>query len=187
MTIMQRRPTAVSLLLWLSCLGLSILLVPRASEASPWSPGTARLGSLAPAVPEPSEPDPETFAQPEPDLSSRPAETVCNDGQDDDGDTVLDCGDADCKADAACQPDGQPEYDDARCGDWVDNDSDGYVDCDDFDCDDSNACKGSWDLVGGPAGVTGGTGTGGATTHDGAEFGLERGQTPEDLLGKGDD
>jgi len=186
MTIMQRRPTAVSLLLWLSC--LCLLLVPRASEASPWSPGTARLGSLAPAVPDPEttvQPEPE----PEPDLghTPRPTESVCNDGQDDDGDTVFDCGDADCKADAACQPDGQPEYDDARCGDWIDNDSDGYVDCDDFDCDESNACKGSWDLVSGPPAGTGGTGTGGAGTHDGAEFGLRAGQTPEDLLGKGTD
>jgi hypothetical protein len=189
MTIMQRRPTAVSLLLWLSCLGLSILLVPRASEASPWSPGTARLGALAPAVPAPTEPDPETTAQPEPepDQSQRPAESVCNDGQDDDGDTVLDCGDADCKADPACQPDGQSEYNEARCGDWVDNDSDGYVDCDDFDCDESDACKGSWDLVGGPAGETGGLGKSGTATQDGAEFGLAPGQTPEDLLGKGAD
>ena len=33
-------------------------------------------------------------------------ETNCTDGMDDDGDTVYDCGDADCKDDPACKPDG---------------------------------------------------------------------------------
>ena len=31
----------------------------------------------------------------------------CGNGKDDDGDTVYDCGDADCDKDPRCQPDGQ--------------------------------------------------------------------------------
>ena len=75
-------------------------------------------------------------------------ESNCSDGKDEDGDTVLDCGDADCFADAACKPDGNPENTEARCGDWVDNDSDGKTDCDDSDCTvpGINACKGSAQL-----------------------------------------
>lgn len=193
----------MSLLLWLSCLGLPLLLAPRVVEATPWSPGAVALAparTTAPTQPatQPggeapadlgvsTSPDPETTAQPEPDTGHTPRakESVCNDGQDDDGDTVFDCGDADCKSDAACQPDGQREFGEARCGDWVDNDSDGYVDCDDFDCDEADACKGSWDVA--PprtGGVSGGTVT---ATRDGEEYGLRPGQSPEDLLGKGTD
>ncbi len=95
-------------------------------------------------------------------------ETVCDDGQDNDGDLVFDCGDSDCKKDPACASDGDPENTPERCEDWVDNDADGYVDCDDDDCNGSTACYGSWDteMAGGvvpesgPAGTVGGT-TGG--------------------------
>ncbi len=73
-------------------------------------------------------------------------ETQCADGQDNDGDLVFDCGDADCKADPACKSDGEPENTPERCGDWIDNDADGYVDCDDNDCNGSTACYGSWDI-----------------------------------------
>lgn len=185
---MQRRSTAVSLLSWLCCLGLVILL-PRASEATPWSPGVASLAPAPTTSPAPVEPDIETTAEPRPDdaHTPRPTEAVCNDGQDDDGDTVFDCGDADCKTDPACQPDGQREYGEERCGDWVDNDSDGYVDCDDFDCDEADACKGSWDIAPPAGSGTGGSATNGGTGHDGAEFGLAPGETPEDLLGRSGD
>lgn len=202
-TIMQRRPTVVSLLWWLSCLGLSIMLVPGASHASPWvpkafaparttapttAPATGPAASPGTDVSASPAPDIETTAQPAPDAehSPRAKEAVCNDGQDDDGDTVLDCGDADCKSDPACQPDGQREFGEERCGDWVDNDSDGYTDCDDFDCDEADACKGSWDVS--PAqqgGISGGTVT--ARTDDGSEYGLRAGESPEDLLGRAGD
>jgi hypothetical protein len=188
---MYRRPTAVPVPLWLSCLGLlTVLLLPWRAEATPWSPGVARL--QAPPVPEPTEPDPETTTEPEPDPvhTPRPTETVCNDGQDDDDDLVFDCGDDDCKDDPACQPDGQREFDDARCSDWIDNDSDGYVDCEDHDCGEANVCKGSWDLAGGAGSDVGGNkdGTGLVMgTRDGAEFGLKEGQTPDDLIGVGKD
>lgn len=73
-------------------------------------------------------------------------EAACTDGLDDDGDTVTDCADADCKNDAACKPDGKPEADDARCSDWIDNDGDGQTDCDDAECSRPGiaACGGSW-------------------------------------------
>ena len=54
-------------------------------------------------------------------------EQRCDDGKDDDGDAVIDCGDADCFEAPACQPDGEREHTNARCSDWVDNDSDGFV------------------------------------------------------------
>lgn len=120
------------------------------------------------------------------------AETNCSDGIDEDGDVVVDCGDADCKADPACQPDGQPENSPERCSDWIDNDEDGYVDCDDFDCGDADVCKGSWDVAPttsraarGRDGASVTLGSGG--THDGASVGLQEGQVPEDLMGSGPD
>jgi hypothetical protein len=118
-------------------------------------------------------------------------EKNCTDGRDEDEDLVFDCADADCKADPACQPDGQPESNDARCSDWIDNDSDGYVDCDDFDCDNTEICKGSWDLTGpgepvapavGPANTGGGGGT-----ISGSGPTLKPGQSEADLIGTGGD
>ncbi len=81
------------------------------------------------------------------------AETICDDGTDNDGDTVYDCGDSDCKGAPHCKPDGEPESSEARCSDYVDNDSDGHVDCDDDDCIRGNfkACQGSWDAQQGGA------------------------------------
>lgn len=149
-------------------------------------PGAAKLARLA-----------TTAAPGEGTATSTPiaTEKVCNDGEDNDGDLVFDCGDFDCKKDPACQPDGQPENNDARCSDWLDNDSDGYLDCDDLDCNDTDACKGSWDLKG--AGVAVGTGvggtgagtSGGAVTSGGAGTGptLAPGQTEADLIGTGGD
>ena len=79
--------------------------------------------------------------------SAGAVETDCSDGKDNDGDLVYDCGDADCKGDPACQPDGQAESTSERCSDWIDNDEDGYVDCDDYDCARTEACMGSYDLM----------------------------------------
>lgn len=109
-----------------------------------------------------------------------PHETSCTDGQDEDGDGLADCGDADCLEDPACKPDGGPENSDARCSDWIDNDQDGYVDCDDKDCEGANvrACQGSWrgPLQGGSA-PQGGNGVGDDLPA------LGEGQTVEDLIG----
>ncbi len=199
---MDRRQTAAPLRPWtrgLGVLALFALLWPGLALASPWSPSPALLDAPEPAAepaaaapadaPEPSAPP---TTSPAAEHSPRAAEAVCDDGQDNDGDLVFDCGDADCKSDPACQPDGEPEYNDARCSDWVDNDEDGYVDCDDNDCGDANACKGSWDLKATPA-----SGTGGAVTtpgdgtpagsYDGASVGLKEGQSPDELIGVGGD
>ncbi len=104
-------------------------------------------------------------------------ERNCADGDDDDGDTVYDCGDDDCKDDPACKP-GGTESSEQTCHDWVDNDTDGYVDCDDFDCGSTDACKGSWDLPGGAGGPSSGAKPLPA---------LGKGQTDADLIGKGGD
>lgn len=111
-------------------------------------------------------------------------ETNCSDGLDDDGDTVFDCGDDDCRSDPACRK-GGTENTEAACSDWIDNDDDGYVDCDDFDCGDAVTCKGSWDtgtVPGSGTGVRAG-GNGGATNASG-DVVLRRGQDDADLLGK---
>jgi hypothetical protein len=113
-------------------------------------------------------------------------ETECADGVDNDGDTVYDCGDADCRSNAACQPDGKPESSNERCHDWVDNDSDGFLDCEDLDCDGVDACMGSWDRqmageqVGGPTGPAG-------PVAPGSELTIGEGEVEEDLQGRGAD
>ena len=80
-------------------------------------------------------------------------ETNCSDRLDDDGDSMVDCADADCREDPVCKADGKPENTDARCSDWVDNDGNGLMDCDDPACEGMGVtvCKGSWkgDLSGG--------------------------------------
>lgn len=103
-------------------------------------------------------------------------ESNCADGKDDDGDTVYDCGDADCAGDAACKGGDGLENTEAACHDWKDNDDDGYLDCDDFDCGDMQSCMGSWDLE--QKGVkVGGAGDAGVPE-------IPEGQTEEDLIGK---
>ncbi|MCC6625226.1 MAG: hypothetical protein IT385_28520 [Deltaproteobacteria bacterium] len=110
-------------------------------------------------------------------------ESDCTDGKDDDGDTVYDCGDADCAQDPACQPDGGDENTEARCHDWIDNDRDGHFDCDDDDCHRNGikACIGSWDRTKGKAGG------GGSGVDDDGVPSLPPGASVEDLLGKGSD
>jgi hypothetical protein len=163
---------------------LPLLMIPAWLVASP-----ARAASGLPS--------PEVFgawARAAAPASEGGKETQCSDGQDEDGDLVFDCADADCKSDPACAADGQRENTDPRCSDWVDNDDDGYVDCDDYDCDDVAICRGSWDVKG-PAtpvapGVGGSTaGAGGASTGgSGAAIPeLKPGQTEADLIGTAGD
>src|SRR5687767_179726 len=100
-------------------------------------------------------------------------ETNCSDGVDDDGDTVFDCGDNDCKGEASCKPDGKPENTEEKCKDWLDNDGDGQVDCDDAECQRPNIgyCQGSW------KGPVDGTGEGAGT--DGGNAPTAKGFAPE--------
>jgi hypothetical protein len=77
-------------------------------------------------------------AQPEPDK-----ELNCSDGKDNDGDGVIDCEDADCADNPACQsppPSAKPDRE-TNCTDRIDNDGDSVVDCADSDCYDDPACK----------------------------------------------
>ena len=97
-------------------------------------------------------------------------EEICNDGLDNDGDTVIDCGDADCASEARCVPDGKPESSNERCSDWVDNDKDGIIDCEDKECERLPVCSGSWrgDVEGAggdAAGGAGGDAAGGAPSE----------------------
>ncbi len=73
-------------------------------------------------------------------------ESNCTDRIDNDGDTVTDCGDADCFKTDACAADGGPEGTNERCSDWIDNDKDGVADCEDDECkvDHITFCHGSW-------------------------------------------
>jgi hypothetical protein len=71
------------------------------------------------------------------------AETVCDDGADDDGDGLVDCDDDDCADDLACQPAARymAPMAETACDDGADDDGDGLVDCDDDDCADDLACQ----------------------------------------------
>jgi hypothetical protein len=60
-------------------------------------------------------------------------ESSCTDGTDNDGDGVIDCGDADCY--------GTPECPAEVCGDGADNDGDQAIDCDDTDCVFNTCCE----------------------------------------------
>jgi len=60
-------------------------------------------------------------------------ETVCDDGQDNDGDGLADCDDSDCDGTTTCVEPG-------NCDDGIDNDGDGLVDCNDSDCDGTTTC-----------------------------------------------
>ena len=56
-------------------------------------------------------------------------ETICDDGEDNDGDGLTDCDDPNCAGDEACLTD-------EICDDGLDKDGDSYVDCEDCDCDE---------------------------------------------------
>lgn len=59
---------------------------------------------------------------------------ACNDGMDNDGDSLADCTDSDCAMAPNCLPE-------SICNDGLDNDSDGEADCLDSDCNGINGCQ----------------------------------------------
>lgn len=59
---------------------------------------------------------------------------ICNNGTDDDGDTMPDCQDPDCYSHPQCLP---PE----NCTNGTDDDGDNLVDCDDPDCSSLELCN----------------------------------------------
>jgi hypothetical protein len=110
-------------------------------------------------------------------------ETSCNDGVDNDGDSLVDCFDADCYEDAACKSSGGLENTNERCSDTKDNDGDGYTDCEDYDCHRSVAtvCQGSWDKQR-RAAAAASAGKNGSKKP--VQPALDKGQSVEDLVGK---
>lgn len=186
---MRMTRNATSMLTALA-LGAWATLAPGAVRAAPSAGPSTQVGTgtVGSPVADPDQIDPPPIAGPPPaaKVDTPTTETVCNDRVDNDGDTVVDCGDADCANNPACQPDGQPEYTEERCSDWVDNDGDGAFDCDDSDCADKSACKGSWDSPQkGGASDGGGAGGGGAGGVTGPV--IDKSAAPEDLIGKGED
>jgi len=109
-------------------------------------------------------------------------ELICDNRQDEDGDGLADCADADCFSDPRCQAGGSQEQTNDACSDWIDNDGDGAVDCDDDDCTASHitACRGSWQ--GGAGGSGGGGGGGGDEIPE-----LTGDMSVEDLIGNAGD
>lgn len=173
-------------------LALLALLLPLPALAAP--PADAPSAEEDDAADDAASPEEDDAASPdaEPESPSDPTpatEQNCTDGEDNDGDTVYDCGDHDCHDDPACQPDGAPESTEARCSDWVDNDSDGFTDCGDIDCNGMSVCMGSWDreLAGEKVGGDeAGAGTD-VSVSKGPELELHEGEVPEDLMGRGGD
>lgn len=192
-----REGTSLTSILTALALGACTILAPAAAQAAPFKARLSApygLASLAPTAPgvgaplaDPDQDDPPPIAAPAPAsnvATTLPStEVACDNGVDDDGDTVTDCGDSDCASASACQPDGKPEFTEERCGDWIDNDRDGAFDCDDSDCADKQVCKGSWDRAPAAGGAAGGT----PGAQAGAGGGIDKSADPEDLIGKGDD
>lgn len=109
-------------------------------------------------------------------------ERVCDDREDDDHDSMVDCADADCFADPHCAEGGGEERNDEACSDFVDNDGDGAMDCIDSDCDGPGitVCQGS--LHGRSASGAGATGA--QAGDDTALPELSGDMTVEDLIGR---
>ncbi|MCZ7681248.1 MAG: hypothetical protein M5U28_21645 [Sandaracinaceae bacterium] len=147
--------------------------------------GLTATSALAQAPEEEGETPDELSSEPETEPSPPPAgaasETSCDDRQDDDGDGMIDCADADCFEHARCHAGGEEERTDQRCSDWIDNDGDGAVDCEDDDCSAEHitVCRGSWS--GRPAGA----GHGAGPEHEVPE--LTGNMSVEDLIGRGSD
>lgn len=60
---------------------------------------------------------------------------ICNDGIDNDGDSLIDCFDADCDGTSECS-----DQSELICDDTLDNDQDGLADCADNDCSGIGLC-----------------------------------------------
>jgi hypothetical protein len=69
---------------------------------------------------------------------------ICDDDDDNDGDTLIDCDDSECNAEANCTSDDVDDSDvpevDEDCSNGADDDGDDDADCDDEDCLYDEAC-----------------------------------------------
>jgi hypothetical protein len=71
-----------------------------------------------------------------------PAAEVCDDGLDNDEDSLVDCDDSDCTTDESCQDDVTTTLIlEDNCTNGMDDDKDGLVDCDDSDCASTAVCQ----------------------------------------------
>ncbi|HJL18709.1 MAG TPA: hypothetical protein RMH99_23810 [Sandaracinaceae bacterium LLY-WYZ-13_1] len=141
-------------------------------------PGTGTGTGNPPRPPAPAS-DADTGGAP----ASRPEhESICDNRQDDDGDGLPDCADADCFETEHCHAGGEQERTNDRCSDWIDNDGDGAVDCEDDDCSRQGitVCQGSWQGRQ-PAGGGGGNAAGDEIPE------LQGDQSVEDLIGQAGD
>jgi hypothetical protein len=129
----------------------------RADEPAPPTTTTTTTTTAEPAATTTAAPSAEPAAK----------ETDCNDHKDNDGDSVIDCGDSDCDAEPHCKPDGKPESTNEKCSNWIDDDGDGLIDCEDQECKLSQitVCHGSWQ------GDLDGAGGDGQVGHDGGHGG----------------
>jgi len=135
--------------------------------------------------PPPGEVAPPGYEAPavEPVQPTRPEhETTCTGREDDDGDGMVDCADADCFHNAACESGQGGENTNLACSDWIDNDGDDAIDCDDDDCSGPGVtrCRGS-------AQGTQGGGTQQQAGLDDEIPELGAGMSVEDLIGTGGD
>ncbi|HEX5037296.1 MAG TPA: hypothetical protein VFX30_09080 [bacterium] len=78
-------------------------------------------------------------AAPEETPDPAPADEVCGNGLDDDGNGAADCADIACFNEASCNAAPPPPKE--ICDDHLDDDGDGDIDCKDADCDEDESCK----------------------------------------------
>ncbi len=174
----------------------SILVVTLSFLASPWALAQDAVPPAASTVSPADSSTPADVREPakepvkaEPVKEPAGKETDCSDHKDNDGDTVFDCGDADCGKEAHCQPDGKPESTNAKCSDWIDNDGDGVIDCEDKECQLSSitVCGGSWQGdVDGQGGDNDGSGPVVPSPAGGGGNGSGAGEEPNKRLYSGD-
>jgi len=137
-----------------------------------WNAGspTTRLGSITTQMAKPFVMASATWGTPPACTPDETPESTCDDGQDNDCDTLVDCDDSDCSGDPACQVmtcsgytskgecnndpncawQGSPNNGSCHdvsgtietvCDDSIDNDGDGAIDCADNDCSNDPACQ----------------------------------------------
>lgn len=177
---------AFEILIALSLLGAAPAFAQDDTGEDPGSTdGDADVVETPPELPQP--PPVQEPPQPPPVApASLARESVCNDRQDDDGDGLADCADADCFDSSYCQAGGDEERTNRACSDWVDNDGDGAVDCEDDDCSgpEITVCGGSYS-GGGASGGGSNLGNPGGGADEIPE--LQGDMSVEDLIGQAGD
>lgn len=158
-------------------------VVPPPNDVPP--PNTVVPTPLVPVAPV----APPTPITPTPSMTAVASghETVCTGDQDEDGDGLADCADADCFSATECRAGGSEERSNDACSDWIDNDADGAVDCEDDECglDWITVCRGSYSTGGGGGGVGAVDDGIGGSDADLPDVG--EGGSVEDLIGTGGD